>query len=67
MFLELLRRRNPRFVQTVVALHQQGRLPPNTVVIDLDTVEDNARIFAAEAHRHGPVHASTGEGTEQAI
>lgn len=53
MFLEILRRRNPRFVETTIALHQQGLLPPNTVVIDLDTVEANARTFKREADRHG--------------
>lgn len=53
MFLEILRGRNPRFVETAIALHQEGRLPPNTVVIDLDTVEANARNFKSEADRQG--------------
>ena len=53
MFLELLRRRNPRFVETAMALHRQGKLPVNTYVIDLDTVEANARTIKEEADRLG--------------
>lgn len=53
MFLEVLRRRNSRFIETAIELHQEGRLPPNTVVIDLDTVEANARVFRSAADRVG--------------
>lgn len=52
MFLELLIRRNPRFVEAAMALHQQGRIPANAYVLDLDAVERNARTFRAEADRH---------------
>jgi predicted amino acid racemase len=53
MFLELLRRRNPRFVETAMALHRQGKVPANTYVIDLDAVEANARTIKEEAVRLG--------------
>ncbi len=53
MFLDLLMRRNPQFVEAAMALHQQGKLPANAFVLDLDTVEENARIFQAEARKHG--------------
>ena len=53
MFLDLLIRRNPRFVEAAMALHQQGRIPANAYVLDLDAVERNARTFRAEADRHG--------------
>ncbi|MGN6537125.1 MAG: alanine racemase [Mesorhizobium sp.] len=53
MFLDILRRRNPAFVEAAMALHQQGRLPANAYVIDLDTVERNARVLKEEADRHG--------------
>jgi predicted amino acid racemase len=49
MFLELIRRRNPRLIEQAIALHQTGRLPANTYVIDLDAVEDNARAIIGEA------------------
>jgi predicted amino acid racemase len=53
MFLEVLRRRNPRFVEAAIALHREGRIPANSYVLDLDAVEANARGLKAEADRHG--------------
>ncbi|MDE0591508.1 alanine racemase [Halocynthiibacter sp. C4] len=53
MFLDLLMRRNPQFIEAAMALHQQGKLPSNAYVLDLDTVEENARVFQAEARKHG--------------
>ena len=53
MFLDLIRRRNPALVEQAIALHQAGRLPADTYVIDLDAVEANARHIAGVAARHG--------------
>lgn len=51
MFLDLLRRRNPRLIEQAIALHQAGRIPANSYVIDLDAVRSNARLLA-DAGRH---------------
>lgn len=53
MFLNLLRRRNPAFLDAICALHAAGTLPVNTYAIDLDAVGENARAFAAETTRLG--------------
>src|ERR1700761_7353376 len=53
MFLDLIRRRNPRLIEAAIALHQRGALPANTYVIDLDAVEDNARAISAKADSLG--------------
>ena len=53
MFLRALRRRNPGLIQTAVSLHQAGAIPPACYVIDLDAVEENARLIATEAARLG--------------
>jgi predicted amino acid racemase len=53
MFLDLIRRRNPRLIQQAISLHQQGKLPANVYVIDLDAVEENARAIASEAAKFG--------------
>ena len=53
MFLDLLRRRNPRLIEQAIALHQAGRIPANAYVIDLDAVEANARLLAEAGRRHG--------------
>ena len=38
MFLDVLRRRNPGFIEAAMRLHQEGRLPANAYVLDLDAV-----------------------------
>jgi predicted amino acid racemase len=53
MFLDVLRRRNPRLIDAAIELHQRGELPANTYVYDLDAVTDNARAIATEAARSG--------------
>lgn len=51
MFLDVLRRRNPDFIEAAMQLHQDGRIPANSYVLDLDAVEENARTFSAAAGR----------------
>jgi predicted amino acid racemase len=53
MYLNRLIERNPHLLETAIELHQSGRVPPNTWVIDLDAIAENARILAAEAGRLG--------------
>lgn len=53
MFLDLIRRRNPRLIEAAIALHQKGALPANAYVIDLDAVENNARAISAKANALG--------------
>ena len=53
MFLDLIRRRNPRLIEAAIALHQRGEVPANTYVIDLDAVEDNARAISVKADSLG--------------
>ncbi|WP_075291142.1 alanine racemase [Pararhizobium arenae] len=53
MFLDVLRRRNPAFIEAAMALHQKGLIPANAYVLDLDAVEANARVLKSEADRHG--------------
>lgn len=40
-------------MEAAIELHQGGRIPPNSYVLDVDAVRANARHFAAEAARHG--------------
>ena len=53
MFLDLIRRRNPALIEQAIVLHQAGKLPANTYVIDLDAVEANARHIQGVASSHG--------------
>lgn len=53
MFLDLLMRRNPAFLEAVIELHQRGEIPANSYVLDLDAVRANAAAIRREADRHG--------------
>ena len=53
MFLDVHRRRNPAFLEAVVALHRESALPAGCYAIDLDAVEANARLLAGEGSRLG--------------
>jgi predicted amino acid racemase len=53
MFLQSLIRRNPEFVVAAVRLHQDGRIPANSYVLDLDTIAVNTSTFVGAAHGHG--------------
>ncbi len=53
MFLKPLVRRNRPFIEAAVRLHQDGQIPANSYVLDLDMMQANARIIADEAGRLG--------------
>ncbi|MBW5482007.1 alanine racemase [Streptomyces bambusae] len=53
MFLDAVLARNPALTDASAALHRSGTVPPDTYVLDLDTVEANARLLAAGAARSG--------------
>lgn len=45
--------RNPNLIRHSVDLHQAGDIPPDTFVIDLDSVESNAKKMVEEAKKIG--------------
>lgn len=49
MFLSLTKKRNPELIKAGVHLHQSGLIPPNTYVLDLDTIAKNVRSMAKAA------------------
>jgi predicted amino acid racemase len=53
VFLDLLQRRNPAFLEAAAALHQAGRVPANSTVLDLDAIGRNTDRIANEARRLG--------------
>jgi predicted amino acid racemase len=53
MFLKKLIQRNSEFIKAAIALHQEGKIPPNSYVLDLDTMGKNAALLAAEGKRLG--------------
>lgn len=53
MFLQRIIERNPELASMAIQLHQSGSIPPNTWVVDLDTVATNAQLLAQTAQRLG--------------
>jgi predicted amino acid racemase len=45
--------RNPRLIDTALALHREAAIPPNTFVIDLDSVAENAALLRDAAVKNG--------------
>lgn len=53
MFVEKLKEENPGFLKTLIKLHQQGKILPDSYVIDLDQLLKNAKIILDEAEKKG--------------
>jgi len=53
MYLNNIMRNNPQLLETIFDNHQKGLIPPNTWVIDLDTIVKNARILSNKAKELG--------------
>jgi predicted amino acid racemase len=53
VFLGVLMRRNPAFLEAVIDLHQRGEVPANAFALDLDVVRANAEATRQAADRHG--------------
>ena len=53
MFLEKTVERNKELVQAAFNLHREGLILPDTYVIDLDTLIENARKIKEEADKYG--------------
>jgi predicted amino acid racemase len=53
MFLRGLRRTNHAFIDAAINLHQDGLIPANSYVLDIDAIAENASCIMAEARRYG--------------
>lgn len=53
MFVNKLQKENPQFVQALVRLHQEGKLLPDSYVIDLEQFRANAAAIKATADAKG--------------
>jgi predicted amino acid racemase len=53
MFLEKTMERNPGLIDCAFDLHARGLILPDTYILDLDAIEENARAMKEEADRYG--------------
>lgn len=49
MFLEMTRKRNSELIRAATILHGQGKIPANTYVIDLDSLQHNVQAISETA------------------
>jgi len=53
MFLDVTRRRNPKLIAASKYLHQSGQILPDTYVLDLDVIAENAGLLKQCADQAG--------------
>lgn len=53
MFLRKLQSRNPVLISETVRLYRENKIQANSYVLDLDAIENNAKIIADEAKKWG--------------
>jgi len=53
MFLEALKRKNPKLIETAKYLHRSGQILPDTYILDLDTIIENAALLKKTAEVAG--------------
>ena len=52
MFLDVTIRRNKELLEAAIYLHQKGEIKPNTYVVDVDNVVENAKRIKEEADKN---------------
>ena len=53
MFLNATIKHNPKLIETALALHRDGVIPPNCFVIDMEAVSHNASLIKRAADANG--------------
>lgn len=53
MFLNVTIQRNQKLVDAAISLHKEGKILPDTYVLDLDMIEKNAASLAEDAKTYG--------------
>ena len=49
MFLNTVLARNPQLIDAAVKLHQEGKIPSNAYVLDLDMIVENTKYMIEKA------------------
>jgi len=53
MFLDALKRQNPRFIECAAELLKSNQVLPDTYIIDVDQFVENARVIKKTADEYG--------------
>lgn len=52
MFLDMTLKRNPQLIEVAANLHREGKIYPNTYVLDVDAIKSNVEKLVKEADKH---------------
>ncbi|MGF7057668.1 YhfX family PLP-dependent enzyme [Brassicibacter mesophilus] len=52
MFLDMTLKRNPQLIEVAANLHSEGKIYPNTYVLDVDAIKSNVEKLVKEADKH---------------
>ncbi len=52
MFIDMMLKRNKPLIDAATMLHQNGDIPANTYVLDIDSIRANVKIIQETAERH---------------
>lgn len=52
MFLDIVKKRNPNLIDISIKLHQEKRVLPDSYILDLDSILENARLLIQEANKY---------------
>ena len=52
MFMDMVEKRNPKLIQEAIMLHQSEKILPDTYVLDLDTIRNNAKKIVETAREN---------------
>lgn len=53
MFIDILKEKNPKLIEVAIGLHQRGEILPDTYVLDVDAILDNAKKLYKLAKENG--------------
>lgn len=52
MFLNSIKKRNQKMIEVAIKLHQEGKIPSNSYILDIDTIKKNAETLATEGEKY---------------
>lgn len=52
MFMDVVKKRNPKLIQEAIKLHQSEKILPDTYVLDLDIIRENALKIVEQAKKN---------------
>ncbi|MGL5428270.1 MAG: YhfX family PLP-dependent enzyme [Cetobacterium sp.] len=53
MFLDIVQEKNPELIKASIKLHQEGKILPDTYVLDVDSILENAKMLLEKAQKNG--------------